>query len=347
MHLDARALAVAAGLLFSFVASGSAADAPADGEPRAWGFLASIETPNEFQAFLDETMERLLASDASLRKQQVRVSVIQLPVFGRPQQAGWHGDSPVYPASVVKFVYLMAAFAWRDRGELEIDPAFDRALRNMIYQSSNRATQTVMRRLTGTQAGPPLDAKAYPEFRKRRHRVRDWLEDLGIDDLHAVHPTYDGGGDLYGRDLQFLEDRTVDGSLPNQTGPYFNRLAMTADDTARLLALLAKDLALAPATSAEVRERMIRDPRKQPYLARRIAGGTDLREDIEVYSKTGTWGPIYADAGILRHASGEQLVVAAFIEGRPAYRGSFIAKLTRALVQKALPPPKTREDSAN
>jgi hypothetical protein len=92
---------------------------------------------------------------------------------------------------------------------------------------------------------------------------------------------------------------------------------------------------------------MIRDTRKQPYLARRIAGGTDLREDIEVYSKTGTWGPIYADAGILRHASGEQLVVAAFIEGRPAYRGSFIAKLTRALVQKALPPPKTREDSAN
>jgi len=350
MRVDSRTLAIAAGLVglvYAFVASGSAADAPADGEPRAWGFLASIETPNDLQAFLDETMERLLASDAALRKQQVRVSVIQLPVTGRPQQAGWHGDSPVYPASVVKFVYLMAAFEWRDRGELEIDPAFDRALRNMIYQSSNRATQTVMRRLTGTTAGPRLDAKAYPEFRQRRHRVRDWLEDLGIEDLHTVHPTNDGGGDLYGRDLQFLEDRTVEGSLPDQKGPYFNRLAMTADDTARLLALLAKDLALAPATSAEVRERMIRDTRKQPYLSRRIAGGTDLREDIEVYSKTGTWGPIFADAGIVRHASGEQLVVAAFIEGRPAYRGSFIAKLTRALVKKTLPPRKAREDSAN
>ena len=337
------ATASLAGLLFSLVAAGSAADAPADGEPESWGFLASIEAPSDIQAFLDKTIEGLLASDSPLRKQEVRVSVIQLPTSGRPRQAGWHGDSPVYPASVVKFVYLMAAFEWRDRGELEIDPAFDRALRNMIYLSSNRATQTVMRRLTETQAGPRLDPKAYKEFHRRRHRVRDWLGDLGIDDLHAVHPTYDGGGDLHGRDLQFLEDRTVEGSLPNQQGPYFNRLAMTADDTARLLALLAMDLALAPATSAEVRERMLRDTRKQPYLARRIAGGMDRREDLEVYSKTGTWGPIFADVGILRHASGQQLVVAVFIEGRPAYRGTFIAKLTRALVKKVFPPPKSRE----
>lgn len=303
------------------------------------GFLASIRTPETFQAFLSATIEELRASDARLRRQKIRVSVIDIPNIGAPERAHWNGDSPVYPASVPKFVYLMAAFAWRDQGRLEIDPAFDRQLRDMTYQSSNRATQRVVRRLTDTEAGPRLGPAEYHDFRERRHRVKRWLQGMGVEGLHTVHPTYDGGGDLYGRDLQFLEDETVEGCLPDRTGPYKNRQAMTSNGTAQLLALLAEDLALSPASSAEVRERMRRDTRKQPYLAHRIAGGGDRRPDLEVFSKTGTWGPIFADAGILRHASGHQLVIAAFVEGKPAYRGSFIAKLTRRLVQRVLPEP--------
>jgi len=302
-------------------------------------YLESIRTSPDLQAFLDAAVEKLLAGDAALRRQTVRVAVLDLPAGGVPRLAHYGGDSPVYPASVVKFVYLMAAYAWRDQGQLEIDPGFDRTLRDMIYVSSNRATQRVLRRLTDTKAGPRLGSAEYADFRQRRHRVKGWLQDLGVDDLHAVHPTYDGGGDLYGRDLQFLEDPDVAGSLPDQTGQYRNRQAMTANGTARLLALLATDRALVPASSTEVRERMRRDPRRQRYLVHRIAGGADRRVDLEVFSKTGTWGPIFADAGIVRHASGDQIVVVAFLEGSPAYRGSFIAMLTRAAVRRLLPAP--------
>jgi hypothetical protein len=114
---------------------------------------------------------------------------------------------------------------------------------------------------------------------------------------------------------------------------------MTANGTAKLLALLASDLALAPASSAEVRDRMRRDTRKQRYLVHRIAGGADGRAEFEVFAKTGTWGPIYADAGIVRNTSGHQLVVVAFLEGRPAYRGSFIARLTRRALQEVMKEP--------
>jgi hypothetical protein len=38
----------------------------------------------------------------------------------------------------------------------------------------------------------------------------------------------------------------------------------------------------------------------------------------------------------VRHASGHQLVVAAFVEGRPAYRGSFIAQLTRRALREVM-----------
>jgi hypothetical protein len=338
-------------LALSFLLAGPAHSDDPPAEPGAWEFLASIRPAPELQAFLDATIENRRAGDARLRQQEVRVALIDLPPEGDgpPRLAHWNGDSPVYPASVPKFVYLMAAYAWRDEGRLEIDPAFDRQLQAMIYHSSNAATQRVVRRLTATEPGPRLSAEDYAEFAWRRHAVKRWLQELGIEDLHTVHPTYNGGGDLHGRDLQFLEDKTVEGCLPDQKGPYFNRQAMTANGSARLLALLAEDLALSPESSAAVRERMRRDPRKQPYLWRRIAGGVDRELDAEVFSKTGTWGPIFADAGIVRASDGHQLVVVALLEGRPAYRGSFIAELTRAAVRRLLipaaapsDPPRTR-----
>lgn len=309
-------------------------------EPDAESFLASIEEDPGLQAFLDAKIAELQVGDTRLRQQVIRAAVLDVPVAGVPRLAHHNGASPVYPASVPKFVYLMAAYAWRDAGRLEFDAAFDRQLEAMIHRSSNRATQVVVRRLTATEAGPRLDEAEYREFVRGRHAVKYWLQDMGIEDLHTVHPTYDGGGDLHGRDLQFLEDKTIEGCLPNQTtGPYFNRQAMTANGSAKLLALLGEHLALSVASSAEVKERMRRDPRQQPYLWKRIAGGLDPRDpDFEVFSKTGTWGPIYADAGIVRHASGHQLVVVVFLEGNPAYRGPFIAKLTRAAVAEILIP---------
>lgn len=312
-------------------------------EPASVTFLAGVRSDPELQSFLDTTIETLKKSDAALRKQNIRVALIDIPASGPPSLAHWNGDSPVYPASVPKFVYLMAAYAWRDRGQLEIDPAFGRQLQAMIYKSSNRATQVVVRRITNTKAGPRLNTEDYEEFSWRRHSVNRWLENLGIRGLHMVHPTYDGGGDLHGRDVQFLEDQAVKGSLPDQKGQFRNRQAMTANATALLLALLAEDLALRPETSAEVRERMRRDPRRQSYLWKRIAGAVDPEnKSYEVFAKTGTWGPIYADAGIIRHADGRQLVVAVFLEGRPAYRGSFIAKLTKAAVNRLLTTPASK-----
>jgi hypothetical protein len=112
---------------------------------------------------------------------------------------------------------------------------------------------------------------------------------------------------------------------------------MTAIGTAKLLALLATDRALTPADSAIVRARMRRDPKEQRHLAARIAGGAAQVAGLEVYAKSGTWGPIYADAGIVRQvASGRQMVIVVFTEASPAYRGNFIAQLTAASAERIL-----------
>lgn len=329
------ALAVAAGGLGGGVAARAEITGVPPLPPAAW--LATIERDRGLQAFLERAVTELQRDDPSLLRQTVRAAVIDLPPRDVPRLAHWNGDSPVYPASVPKFVYLMAAFAWRDRGRLAIDAELDRSLHEMVYASSNKATQRVVARLTGTRPGPRLPPVEYGEFRDRRLAVKRWLEELGITDLHVVNPTYDGDGDLNGRDLQFLQDRDCPGALPRRNGALPNRQAMTANGTARLLALLATDRALAPATSEEVRRRMRRDVRKQAYLAHRITGGASRTPGLEVYAKTGTWGPIHADAGIVRQPStGHQIAVAVFVEGTPRYRGAFIAELTDRVVRHLL-----------
>jgi beta-lactamase class A len=305
------------------------------GNTAARDYLARIQPSSELQAALDQSVRERLAADPKLRQTGLRVAVIDL-TSAPPRLAHYNGDAPVYPASVVKFVYLMAAYKWREEGKLDFDPTFDAQLTEMIRQSSNQATRQVFARLTGTEPGPELPDDAYRDFRNRRLAVKAWLESLGITDLHCVNPTYDGNGDLFGRDAQFLRDRSVTGGLPSRDGEFANRQSMTAIGTAKLLALLATDRALSPEDSSAVRRRMRRDPREQPHLAARIAGGAARLPGLEVFAKSGTWGPIYADAGIVRAASGDQFVLAVYTDAMPPYRGDFIADLTERLASRLL-----------
>ena len=316
-------------LLGLLPASGRAAALP---DPQlARELVASISGNPTLQKVLDEAVADIGRKDPKFLASKPRVSIIDLAPGRAPGLAHVGGDVPVYPASVVKFVYLMAAYAFQEQGRLTIDASLDAELSHSIRESSNTATQKVFSRLTGTTQGPELADDEYAEFRRRRLLVKDWLAGLGIQDLHTVNPTWNGGGDLFGRDQQFLRDRSVAGGLPARGEQFPNRNAMTANGTARLLALLATDRALTPEDSATVRRRMKRDIKEQPHLAHRIAGGAAKVGGTEVYAKSGTWGPIYADAGIVRDARGRQLAIAVFTDAQPPYRGDAIAEITERL----------------
>jgi len=243
------------GVLVAILLVARTAPAREAATPTAGEWLDSIRPSAELQEFLDRTIDGLLARDARLRAAKVRVALLDLAHGDPPRLAHYHGDAPIYPASVVKFVYLMAAYRWQELDRLRIEGDFDRELSEMIRQSSNQATRRVFARLTDTEPGPELSPEAYRDFRERRLAVERWLASLGIHDLHCVNPTYDGNGDLFGRDAQFIRDASVAGGLG---GSPPNRQAMTATGTAKLLALLATDRALTPADSAVVRRRMRR-----------------------------------------------------------------------------------------
>lgn len=297
----------------------------------AQSFLAAVQPSPTLQRVLNEAVTSIGRTDTKWLRSQPRIAVLDLSDPKNPKLAEVRGRESVYPASVVKFVYLMAAYAWQEQGRLRIDDSLDLQLKEMIRESSNQATRQVFARLTQTEPGPELPTKEYAEFRERRMSVKRWLESLGVQGLHAVNPTYDGGGDLFGRDQQFLRDASVQGGLASTQGGYSNRQAMTAVATVELLALLATNHALTPEDSTAVRVRMKRSLAEQPHLVHRITGGAASFAGSQVSAKSGTWGPIYADAGLVRSASGAEFAIAVFTDSTPPYRGEAIAELTRLI----------------
>jgi beta-lactamase class A len=266
------------------------------------------------------------------------VALLDLSQPGGPRLAEVRGEVPLYPASVIKLVYLMAAFRWQELGRITIDKPLQQQLKQMIHDSSNQATQRVFYQLTGTGPGPELRPADYQVFRDRRYSVKRWVQGLGVEGIHCIHPTYDGRAEIFGREAQFLRDQTIPDGGQGRSGYYYNRVMMTATGTAKLLALLATDRSMSPASCGTVREMMRRDIRQQPHLQYRIAGGASRLPGMEVFSKSGTALNIFADAGIVRHVSGRQMAIAVIVEGpeHGVYRGNFIADLTERCAARVL-----------
>ena len=67
-------------------------------------YLGSIRPDRELQAFLDGVVNTQMAADPTLRRATVGVALLDLGHGGAPRLAQFHGEVPIYPASVVKFV---------------------------------------------------------------------------------------------------------------------------------------------------------------------------------------------------------------------------------------------------
>ncbi len=65
----------------------------------------------------------------------------------------YRGTERIYPASVVKLFYLVAVQEWLEKGMIQTSPELERALKDMIVDSSNDATSLIVDILSGTTSG--------------------------------------------------------------------------------------------------------------------------------------------------------------------------------------------------
>ncbi|HKE58655.1 MAG TPA: serine hydrolase [Pyrinomonadaceae bacterium] len=242
-------------------------------------------------------------ADKKLEEKQLSITLIDLRDSQHPVTASFRGNERVYPASVVKLFYLVAAQRWLEDKKIEETPELTRALRDMIVDSSNEATQYVVDVLTHTTGGYELPPKEMEEWQNKRNAVNRYYTSLGYSNINVNQKTF--CEDAYGR------ERVSRG--PNGE----NRNKLTTDATARLLMEIVTGKAAPPARTAKMMELLKRDyTGKSNDADDQGHGFTGIAlegiEGVKLWSKAGWTSTTRHDAAYLEMPDGAKFVLVTF-----------------------------------
>lgn len=238
-----------------------------------------------------------------LEENQLSITLIDLRNPARPVTASFRGNERIYPASVSKLFYLVAAHRWLEDKKIEETPELTRALRDMIVDSSNEATQYVIDVITHTTSGYELPPKEMAEWQYKRNAVNRYFAGLGYTNINVNQKTF--CEDAYGRESV---SRGPNGE---------NRNKLTTDATARLLMEIVTGKIANPTRTAKMMELLKRD-----YNAK--TGDTDDqgagfigmalkgREGYRLWSKAGWTSTTRHDVAYIEMPDGGKFVLATF-----------------------------------
>lgn len=250
------------------------------------------------------TLERF--ADKKLQESELSITLIDLRDPKRPSTASFRGNERIYPASVVKLFYLVAAHRWLEDKKIEQTPELTRALRDMIVDSSNEATQYVVDVLTHTTAGYELPPKEMEEWQGKRNAVNRYFSSLGYANINVNQKTF--CEDAYGR------ERVSRG--PNGE----NRNKLTTDATARLMMEIVTGKIANAARTAAMMELLKReytgqnsDPDNQGLGFTGIA--LKGREGFRLWSKAGWTSTTRHDVAYVEMPDGGRFVLTTFTSG--------------------------------
>jgi hypothetical protein len=257
------------------------------------------------QALVDNAAHATLAkfADKKLTADQLSITLIDLRDPQHPLTGSFRGNERVYPASVVKLFYLVAIHRWLEDKKIQDTDELKRAVRDMIVDSSNEATQYVLDVLTQTTGGYELPPKEMTDWQFKRNAVNRYYSALGFTNINVNQKTF--CEDAYGREKV---SRGPNGE---------NRNKLTTDATARLLAEIATGRAVNPARSAKMMELLKRDyagtskdadDQGHGFTGIALAETTGAR----LWSKAGWTSTTRHDAAYLEMPNGARFVLVTF-----------------------------------
>jgi len=255
------------------------------------------------------TLDRF--ADKKLQENELSITLIDLRDPKRPVTASFRGNERVYPASVVKLFYLVATHRWLEDKKIEQTPELTRAVRDMIVDSSNEATQYVLDVLTHTTGGYELPPKEMEEWQYQRNAVNRYFSSLGYNNINVNQKTF--CEDAYGR------ERVSRG--PNGE----NRNKLTTDATARLMMEIVTGKAANPTRTAAMMDLLKRDYTGQSNDADDQGHGfTGIalqgREGFRLWSKAGWTSTARHDVAYVEMPDGGKFVLATFTSNHSSDR---------------------------
>src|SRR5437763_1555789 len=242
-------------------------------------------------------------ADRKLTEAQLSITLIDLRDPQHPVTAGFRGNERVYPASVVKLFYLVAVHRWLEDKKIQQTDELKRAVRDMIVDSSNEATQYVVDVLTQTTGGFELPPREMAEWQYKRNAMNRYYASLGFSNINVNQKTI--CEDAYGR------ERVSRG--PNGE----NRNKLTTDATARLLSEIVTGRAVNQSRSLQMMELLKRDfagtwkdndDQGHGFTGIALQGMTG----VKLWSKAGWTSATRHDAAYLELPNGAKFVLVTF-----------------------------------
>lgn len=279
----------------------------------------------DLQATLEQALEAAWANFPRLARNQIAATWLMYdPPFPintggaltatefwqhRPRGATYRGVELIYPASVVKLFYLVAAHEWLEREMISSTPELARAMRDMIVDSSNDATGLVVDVLTGTTSGPELPPGPFETWQKQRNLVNRYLRSLQWPELETINANQKTWCDgPYGRERIFLGE-TME-----------NRNMLTTEASARLLHSIVGGVAVTGPRSQAMMALMQRSLNPEALAAdpeNQVTGflGAGLPLNAKLWSKAGLTSKVRHDAAYIELPDQSPYLLVVFTEG--------------------------------
>ncbi len=239
----------------------------------------------------------------------------------------YRGVERIYPASIVKLFYLVAVHEWLEREMISTSAELERAVRDMIVDSSNDATGLVVDVLTGTTSGPELAPGPFETWKYQRNLVNRYLSSLNWPELETINVNQKTWCDgPYGRERAFL------GELLD------NRNMLTTEATARLVHAIIGGVTVSPARSQSMMALMKRsldpddlaaDPENQ--VTGFLGGGLPLT--AQVWSKAGLTSTVRHDAAYIESSGQSPYLLVVFTEGKAAQNEELLPFVSRKIAE--------------
>jgi beta-lactamase class A len=265
---------------------------------------------------LSETVETILNNTwkqfPSLGKNDIALTVIIDDKNNSSLQGySYRGDERIYPASIVKLFYLVAVEAWLQEGKVKTSSEFDRAVRDMIIESSNDATSLVMDTLTQTTSGYELPEGEFQQWQKQRNRINDYFQGYHWEEFNHINVNQKTWCDgPYGRERMFLGEN------------YDNRNMLTTNAVARLFYSIMNDLVVTDKACEKMRNLLKRDANKKQLEENeeenQINGflGESLPNNAQIWSKAGWTSKVRHDCAYIHLPDSPPYLLVVFTEGK-------------------------------
>lgn len=296
--------------------------------------VMSAQTPkNSWQPAQSESLQRIVDDAAqktleqfaakSLKPEELAITVVDLKEREKPAQASFHGNQQIYPASVIKLFYLVAAHQALEEKRIQETEELRRAMHDMIVDSLNEATGYIVDLVTETTSGPELPQKEIETWFDKRNAVNRYFTSLGYTNINVNKKPWCEGP--YGRETQATKLFTP------------KRNALTTDATARLMTEIVTGKAVSPKHCEEMMAILKRDPfgkgsgssddQAHAYTGSSVPKGTKL------WSKAGWTSEVRHDAAYVELPNGAKFVVVVFTANH-ANEKNLVPFVSKSIVDK-------------